>query len=281
MDPVTLVTSVRSIFSLPDVVIRVNDLIDSGDATNSELERAILSDPALTAKLLKFANSSYFGLSGKVETVLKAISIIGHKELRNLVVATSVTSTFKGIPSDLVNMDTFWGHSVACGVTARLLASSVDSRERSFIAGLLHGVGRLILFSQYPKESAEVLNCAMNQGEDAAINAEHKIFGFTYAQLGAELLKQWQIPPHICKMVEFQLEPMKNETYKYDASSLCAAVNIANFIHPCTNQRTNPENKIPPRAFDAWHLLGLSPEIIESIIAVAKLQVVEVLSIVR
>lgn len=280
MDPCSIVTDVRSIFSLPDAVIRINDLIDSGDAANAELERAILNDPALTAKLLKFANSSYFGLSGKVETVLRAISIIGHKELRNLVIASSVTSTFKGIPSDLVDMDAFWHHSVTCGVTARLLACSVDSRERFFIAGLLHGVGRLILFSQYPKESAKVLN-SMSQGEDAAIQAELKIFGFTHAQLGAELLKQWRLPPNIWKMVELQLDPMKDEAHQYDACTLCAAVNIANFIYPCTNQRTNSDNKIPNHAFKAWSLLGLSPELIESVITVAKLQIIEVLNIIR
>lgn len=280
MDPCAIVTDVRSIFSLPDVVIRINELIDSGEVTNNELERVILNDPALTAKLLRFANSSYFGLSGKVETVLRAIAIIGHKELRNLVVASSVTATFKGIPSDLVNMDMFWYHSVTCGVTARLLASSVDSRERFFIAGLLHGVGRLILFSQYPKESAKVLNC-VNQGVEAAIDAERKIFGFTHAQLGAELLRQWRLPLNIWKMVELQLDPMKDEAYQYDAGTLCAAVNIANFIQPFTNQKVSFDKAIPAHAFEAWNLLGLSPELIESVIAVAKLQIVEVLNIVR
>lgn len=280
MDPCTIVTNVRSIFSLPDVVIRINDLIDFGDVSNTELEQLILSDPALTAKLLKFANSAYFGFSGKVETVLKAIAIIGHKELRNLVIATSVTSTFKGIPSDLIDMDTFWNHSVTCGVTARLLATSVDSRERFFIAGLLHGVGRLILFSQYPKESAKILSY-LSQGEDAAIHEERKIFGFTHAQLGAELLKQWKLPPNIWKMVEYQFEPMQNAQYQYDASTLCAAVNIANYIHPCTNQRIDIEETIPDRAFKAWNFLGLSAEIVESVITVAKLQVIEVFNAIR
>lgn len=280
MDPCAIVTDVRSIFSLPDVVIRINELIDSGEATNTELERVILNDPALTAKLLRFANSSYFGLSGKVETVLRAISIIGHKELRNMVIASSVTATFKGIPSDLANMDTFWYHSVTCGVTARLLASSVDSRERFFIAGLLHGVGRLILFSQFPKESAKILSCA-NQGADAVIDAERKIFGFTHAQLGAELLRQWRLPLNIWKMVELQFAPMKDEAHKYDASTLCAAVNIANFIQPCINQKINSEKAIPAHAFEAWSLLSLSPELIESIITVAKLQIIELLNIVR
>jgi len=280
MDPRTIATNVRSIFSLPDVVIRVNDLIDSGEATNYELEQAILTDQALTAKVLRFANSTYFGFSGKVENVLKAISIMGHKELRNLVIASSVTSTFKGIPPDLVDMDTFWNHSVTCGVTARLLASSVDNRERFFIAGLLHGVGRLVLFSQYPKESAKVLSC-MNQGEDAVIHEERKIFGFTHAQLGAELLKQWKLPPNIWKMVEYQFDPMKDAEYQYDASALCAAINIANYIQPCTNQKTNLEETIPDRALNAWSYLGLSVEIIESLITVAKLQVMEVFNTIR
>ena len=275
MDPCTIITNVRSIFSLPDVVFRINDLINSEEATNTELERIISSDPALTAKLLKFANSTYFGFSGKIETVMKAISIIGHKELRNLVIASSVTTTFKGIPPDLVNMDTFWNHSVTSGVTARLLASSVDNRERFFIAGLLHDVGRLILFSQFPKESAKVLNC-LKQGEDAAIQEERKIFGFTHAQLGAELLKQWKLPPNIWKMVEYQSDPMKNGEYQSDACTLCAAISIANYIRPCTSQPLNLETAISDRALKTWSYLGLTAEIVESVITVAKLQVVEV-----
>ncbi len=279
-DPRTIAANVRSIFSLPDVVIRVNDLIDSGEATNTELEHVISSDPALTAKLLKFANSSYFGFSGKIENVLKAITIVGQKELRNLVLASSVTSTFKDIPPDLVDMDIFWNHSITCGVTARLLASSVDSRERFFIAGLLHDVGRLILFNQYPKESAKVLSC-MNQGDDAAIQAERKIFGFTHAQLGAELLRQWKLPPNIWKMVEYQLNPMQEKEYRYDACTLCAAVNIANYVQPCTNQQINQEEAISDRALQTWSFLGLSAEIVESVMTVAKLQVIEVFNAIR
>lgn len=119
MDPSAIAANVSSIFSLPEAVSRVNELIDSGNASSIELEQVISSDPALTAKLLKFANSSYFGFSGKVATVPKAISIVGHKELRNLVIAASVTSTFKGIPAELVDMDIFWNHSITCGGASR------------------------------------------------------------------------------------------------------------------------------------------------------------------
>lgn len=280
MDPQTIVANVRSIFSLPDVVIRVNELIDSAEATNSELERVISSDPALTAKLLKFANSSYFGFSGKVENISKAIAIIGHKELRNIVIATSVTSAFKGISTELVDMDTFWNHSITCGVTARLLSSSVAGRERFFIAGLLHAVGRLVLFNQYPKESVEVLSY-MHKGEDAVAAAERKIFGFTQAQLGAELLRQWKLPPNIWKLVECQCNSPKDKEFEYDAKTLCAAIYIAMSISPCTNQQVTLDKAISDRAFALWSDLGLTAEIVESLMTVAKLQVTEIMNVIR
>ncbi|UJP06289.1 MAG: HDOD domain-containing protein [Nitrosomonas sp.] len=280
MDPSSIATKVSTIFSLPEVVIRITELINSGDASNHELEKAISSDPALTAKLLKFANSSYFGYSGKVATINKAIAIIGHKELRNLVIATSVTSTFKGIPAELVDMDAFWSHSITCGVTARLLTSNVNSRERFFIAGLLHGVGRLVMFSQFPKESAEVLK-HFAKGDDAVLQAERKIFGFTHAQLGAELLRLWKLPVNIWKIVENQFDSNKNQEYQYDTSTLSAAIGIANFMQPCINAIPSASGKIPESTLRTWDFLGLSVDIIESVMTVAKLQVTEVYNAIR
>jgi HD-like signal output (HDOD) protein len=280
MDARTLVTNVTSMFSLPDVVLRVNDLINFGEATNAELEEIILNDPALTAKILKFGNSPYFGFSGKISTVSNAISLIGHKELRNLVIASAVTSTFKGIPPELVDMDRFWYHSVTCGVVARLLASNIKSRERFFIAGLLHGVGKLILFNQFPEQSAKILTL-VEKGEEAILEAENKAFGFIYPELGAELLKQWRLPESIWKMVRYQSDPMQEESVKMDACILYAAFNIANYIQPYTHQHVELEEMQLIEKLESWGYLGLTPEVIESTITVAKLHVIEVLNAIR
>jgi HD-like signal output (HDOD) protein len=281
MDLRAIVSNVRSIFSLPEAVIRINDLIESGDASNSEIGRVLLNDAALTAKLLKFANSSYFGFSGKVDTANRAISIIGHKELRNLVIAASVTTTFKDIPQNLLNMDDFWQHSVACGVIARLLSSNVENRERFFIAGLLHAVGRLVLLNQFPKEFTKVLY-HLKDGEEAVLKAEHKIFGFNHAVLGAELLRQWKLPSDICNMVELQFDPMRESKYKYEASTLNAAVTLANWIQPCyVHRKISLEELISENSKEVWDLLDLSPELIESVITVAKLQVIELINLIK
>ena len=282
MDARTLVTNVTSILSLPDVVVQVNDLINDGEATNAELEKIILNDPALTAKLLKFGNSPYFGFSGKICTVLNAILLIGHKELRNLVIASAVTSTFKGISTELVDMDRFWYHSVTCGVVARLLTSNINNRDRFFIAGLLHGVGNLILFSQFPVESARILSFS-EQGEDAVIREGKKVFGFTYAELGAELLKQWRLPESIWRMVEYQFDPMMadEEAARMDACILYAAFNIANHIQPCAHHYVALEETKLFEKLESWGYVGLTPEMIESTITVAKLDAIEVLNAIR
>ena len=219
MDPRAVVAKVHSIFSLPEVVVRINELIDSNAATNVEIEQVILNDPALTAKLLKFANSSYFGFSGKIDKVLRAISIIGHKELRNLVIASSVTTTFKNIPPNLLNMDLFWKNSVTCGVVARLLS--------------------------------------------------------------AELLKHWKLPLDICKTVEFQFDPALDPQYKLNATVLNAAIHIANYMQSHTNSKIDIEKFSAKHAVESWDFLGLSSDVIESIITVARLQADDLLNIIR
>lgn len=275
-----LATNVSSIFSLPDVVFKINELIDSGEASNEELEQTVLHDPAITAKILKFANSAYFGFSGQVDTISRAISLIGHKELQNLVIATSVTSTFKGISSDLVDMEAFWHHSVTCGVVARLLAVNIESRERFFIAGLLHGIGKLIFFSQYPEESAKILGFK-DEGEVAVIQVEREIFGFTYTELSAALLKQWRLPASIWEMVQAQHAPVMNEESKNAASILNISVNIANHMQLGAARNSCLEDIMAAYNQDDLSQLGLTADVVESAMVVADLQVMEILSVIK
>lgn len=282
MDPRTIAENVRSVFSLPDIALQVNELISSGEVDNSELEQLILHDPALTAKVLKFANSAYFGFSGRIATVSRATSLIGHKELRNLVIATSVTSTFDGISSDLIDMETFWFHSVTCGVVARLFAAhhKNQGQERFFIAGLLHAIGRLVLVSHFPKESAETLRFK-DQGEHAMTKAERETFGFTHAELGAELLKLWKLPPSIWKIIEFQFEPLKGEEFRDDACILHVAANFANCIQPCANSDIDSDEIKPAYQPEVWNYLGLDPRISKPIRDESRVQIFDILRVIR
>lgn len=282
MDHRTIAENVRTVFSLPDIALRINELISSEKASNTELERIILHDPAITAKILRFANSAYFGFSREVETISRAITLIGHKELRNLVMATSVISTFKDISSDLIDMESFWYQSVTCGVVARLLAvyKKNKARERFFIAGLLHAIGKLILLSQFPKESAEILRYK-DQGIQAITNAERKIFGFTYVQLSAELLKLWKLPPSIWRIVEYQLNPLDGREFRDDACILHVATNFASCIQPFSSNENHIDEIKPAYQPEVWNYLGLDTEVHKPIHTASSAQVFEILSTIR
>lgn len=218
MEPKAIVANVRSIFSLPDVVFKINELINSGKSSNNELEQVILNDPGLTAKILRFSNSAYFGFSRKIDTISHAIALIGHNELRNLILASSATTVFKGVSSDEFDMESFWHHSVCTGVVARLLAYNVDCRERIFIAGLLHGIGKLILLSQFPEQAVKILNTDI-QDENTIIKTERKVFGFTSAELSAEFLNAWDLPKSIWQIVSAQLTPYQRIILKQTPAS--------------------------------------------------------------
>ena len=282
MVPRSLIETISSLYSLPDVAMRVNELLNSDEATNEQLEQLIVYDPALTAQLLKLVNSAHYGFASSIDTVSRAIAIVGREALRNLVMATAVTSTFKDIPEDLVDMETFWFHSITCGSLARLLAKECNhkDRERFFIAGLLHSIGKLIMFSQFPEQSAEVLS-VKDQGENAMVEAEQRVFGFNYAELGAELLKEWQLPPNIWQLVAHQLQPLRVNDNSQDVAILHVATKITACIEPCAIRTYSFNDVDPGYSPEAWQRLGLSEALIQPLVCEASDQSAEILSIIR
>ena len=274
MEPQSVVANVKSVFSLPEAVLKINALINSGQASNSELEQAVLNDPALTAKILKFSNSAYFGFSRKVDTISHAITLIGRCELRNLTLASMVVSVFKGVSADTFNMKLFWHHNVSTGIIARLFANDIESRERMFIAGLLHAIGKLILLNQFPDKAITVLNID-SQDEKALIQAENKVFGFTSAQLSAEFLNTWEVPESIWRIVAAQHEPLQQNQFKTDACTLYLAAKIATYKQQHPGELLNGSEIAALCDPAVWDYLGLTDEIIELVNTVADLQIIE------
>lgn len=282
MNPVSMAQHVKSIFSLPEIALRVNELLNSSEPSYDELEELILHDPALTATLLKIVNSAYFGFPGKIDTVSRAICIVGLRELRNLVIAISVTTRFKGIPSELIDMDVFWYHSITRGVLARILAKHLkhSDHERFFIAGLLSRIGKLIFFSQYPAESTEILKLK-ERGDDAMTAAEERTFGFNHTELGVELLKLWHLPPSIWEIIIYQMAPLNAKGSKEDACILNIAAIIANSIEPCAKYDFDIDELEPRFNSSILDYLNLSPNFIHHIIDEAMDQSFDIMSIIR
>ena len=123
MTPQDLVKNIHNLVSLPDVVIRINELIDSPTASMSDIGDVIAQDAGLSAKLLKLVNSPMYRYQGEVSTISQALTVIGTNELRSLAVASSAVTAFEGISESLIDMNTFWLRSVYCGIITRKIAA--------------------------------------------------------------------------------------------------------------------------------------------------------------
>src|SRR5262249_31569745 len=160
----------------------------------------------LTARLLTLANSAMFGLSRQVDTVGRAIAVLGTRQVRDLTLGLSAVRSFAGIPNELVSMQSFWHHSVLCAVTARQLAGEGRGGrpDSSFVAGLLHDVGQLVLFNKLPRESHAALLMSIDEPNEPDLHlCERALLGFDHAAVGGALARSWHLPAALTECIEF------------------------------------------------------------------------------
>ncbi len=260
-----LVSGVVRLVSLPEVCIRVNEMMDEASTSASDIGKVISQDTGLTARLLKIVNSAFYGFPSKIETVTRAVTVIGLRELRGLVLAASAIETFSKIPNDILNMVQFWRHSVYCGVVAQLLADRchVLHSERLFVAGLLHDIGKLILCHRLPSESRMVMD-KLKSEQLFDYQVEQDIMGFDHAEVGGELIKAWQMPASL----EYALRCHHNPAEADDFVMEVCLVHLANVITGQAEQEldVDVELNIQPVEQIAWDMTGLDESVIEPIL---------------
>jgi HD-like signal output (HDOD) protein len=233
MTPKELIDGIDHLVSLPDVVIRVNELIESDSATVDDIGSVINHDPALSAQLLKLVNSAFYGFPSQVDSVSRAVNLIGTTQLRSLVFASSAADAFSNISTDLIDMNSFWHRSVYCGLIAKKLASATQRTkgEAQFLTGLFHDIGRLILMTRLPTEYEELLEASKARDAKLAI-LEHEWLGFSAAELGATLLEHWRLPPQLWMPVQFQHNPEACDQFVSECHLLNLAIKITNCMEP-------------------------------------------------
>ena len=250
---------------LPHVCIRVNLMVDDPDHTAAEIGTVIQQDASLTARLLKIANSPLYGFRSRVDTISRAVTVIGERELRDLVFAVSAVRTFAQIPVDLANMASFWRHSIFTGIVAKLLAQEcgVLHTERLFVAGLLHDLGELLIFHKLPELAQKALRRSVAMDEPLHL-AERTLLGFDHGAVGGALATLWELPPALLGAIRFHHEP--------DAAPECleaALVHLANAIAHIAEAPDQREALLARSSPHAWQMTRLTTEIIDPVIAQA------------
>jgi len=271
-----LVDETSTIYSLPLFYERLNETINHPRSSIEDISKIITEDQGLTARMLRLANSPMFGCYARVDSITKAVTIIGTQQLRDLALAASVMGVFKGIPEELLNMTTFWKHCIACGIIARSLAvyRRESNVERLFVAGMLHDVGQVVLAAARPELIRELLEEQRDTGR-LYIDLEREKLGFDHAELGGALLKKWKIPASIGEPVTCHHNPVTAEQFHLET----ALIHLADIICQAMELGQGAERGVPPLDERAWERLGLSPHMLDAVLKQSESQISETFSI--
>lgn len=259
----SLVDQVIDVYSLPVIYTQLDEAIQDPFSNLDDIAKILSEDTGITARLLKLANSAMYAFPSKVETITRAITIIGTKQLQDLVLATCVVNLFKDIPEDVVDMNSFWQHSIATGICARIIATYQRSAnvERFYLMGLLHDIGRLIMCMQIPDiVNKQVLYSKKNKLLLHKLEKQH--LGFDHAEVGQYLLKCWRLPNSIGKTVGYHHRPMRSTEFQNEA----AVIHFSDTLAHALQLGNSGESFVPPFDDRAWQLLNLKPSQIPTIV---------------
>jgi putative nucleotidyltransferase with HDIG domain len=265
---------VEELVSLPAACVRINEMVDDPTSSADDISQVITQDPALTARLLRIANSPFYGLASSVDTVARAVTVLGMRQVRDLALATTAVRAFEGIPNKLVSMQSFWEHSIYSALAARTLAEDClkSRRESVFVAGLLHDVGQLVLYNRLPDLSRQSLEAVLDGPEELeSQEAEHELMGFDHAEVGAELMRRWGLPENLRECVAFHHSPQMAEDHPKEV----AIIHIANSIASMAELNSLDLGHAPRIDSDAWEVIGLDPEVIEPTIRGVQAQIAD------
>lgn len=195
--------SVADLFALPEGYLRVKELMDSDTASLDEIADVILLDPVLTSKLLKLANSAIYSLPYQVESVSKALLVLGKTQVYNLVLSIGIASACSKVDTSAIDLERFWEQSINAALIAKFLAQQCQLKptDRYYVAGLLHNIGEMVVLN-YDAEQAN--RCQNYTADSRPWQLQQTELGFTYADCGAELLHLWQLPDSIVEPVALQ-----------------------------------------------------------------------------
>jgi HD-like signal output (HDOD) protein len=226
----SMIAQAKSLPPMPMAVLQLMEFIRNDDATVDEFVSAILRDQALSAKLLRIANSAYFGLCGKVSTLSRAVMAIGFREVRNLCLCAVLLDHF---PTDQIDEEArkkLWEHAFATARFANVIAHQRPwmNKEEAYILGLLHDFGRLVILYYFNEHYCRIKELA-NLVKIPFFMAEWQ-YGITHTQVGKWLSKKWHFPKIYECVLEYHHFPWKSPTFQKETKLIYLADVLANYL---------------------------------------------------
>lgn len=215
--------------SLSTTVTKVLEVCNRPDTSPKDLNQVISLDPVLTGQVLKLINSAYYSLPNRITSLTRAIIMLGLNTVKNLALSTAILGTMKKAgPFQSLSMDLFWTHSICVGVTAKALAAKRNAsgllREESFVAGLLHDLGKIVLNNCFPGQYEQVLQTT-RAGQGPLHEAETRAFGFNHGLAGRMVADKWQLNESLIEALCCHHEPELTAEENRELVSIVALAN--------------------------------------------------------
>ena len=247
---------------IPSIVNELNEATADPHASANDISKIVVKSPSLTAILLKIANSAFYSFPFKIDNISRAITLIGSKEITGLALGISVMQVFKDISPKFIDMRSFLKHSLACGLVARILASqkNISQTEQMFVAGLLHDIGRLIIYKYFPDQAKNLFQM-LTASSRSLYHAEGSYLRCRHPEIGRFLFKKWNLPKQLEDSMFYHHRPT-NSQKPIEAG----IVHIADIIVNGLGLGSSGERFIPLFDDSVWEKLELIPTIFKSII---------------
>jgi HD-like signal output (HDOD) protein len=247
---------------IPSIVFELNEIMADPLSSADDIAQIVSKSPSLATVLLKIVNSSFYGFPSKIDSISRAVTMIGTREIGSLAVGISVITLFDGIPKTLIDMHGFLRHGFACGIISRILAAqkSLPQTEQLFVSGLLHDIGRAIVYQYFPQH-ANMLLCRSLESGKLLYQEETACLGCKHTEIGSHLLKKWKLPFSLENNISCHHNPSTA-----DDPVQAVIVQMADIISNALELGTSGERFVPNLDYKAWDGLGLSPSCFDVVI---------------
>lgn len=247
-----IVSKIKDLPTLPEVAMEMLQNLDDEESSLDMVTEKIALDQSVTAKLLRLANSSYYGNNSKVVTLQQATAMLGVKNVKNLIRMTALSNKFPTANCPAFDFKAFWRHSVATAICAELISRALHMKhDFAFTAGLLHDIGKLVLVTSYPANYDQVLRYQHN-ADCLLIEAERSILHVDHVDAGLALATHWNFSEAVSDAIRGHHHPELE-----NLNVLASVVHVANAIVHALDLAHDENDMLPLLSQAAWDTLGL------------------------
>lgn len=264
----TLVNSTIDLPTMPEVLLKLNEIMAKPDTSAAEVAKVVSADPAVSANILRIVNSAYYGLQVRVSSVSLAISVMGFNMTKKVALKAAVFSSFGKSREKIQHFDpsAFWKHAVYTGVAARTMSQNSKQfgdmhPEDAYIAGLLHDIGKIIMMEKSTPQYLAMLRKSAQSGRSES-EGELEDFGYTHADVGSVLAIKWSLPEDLAIAIRYHHAPARDPFHR----SLSSLIHLADQLAWRAQMPSTLGTTIGPLDHGVYDELGISPEQVEELL---------------